>query len=71
MMHSNPFSSTGYDIADLTRKMEQKVDKHELYSINSTLDRLESALREARSEINELRSRCEGLENNERQRNEI
>ena len=61
-MHTNPFTDVGYDLADLKRQISQKVDNHELHSLRSHVDGLERSLWKARSEINDLRSRCERLE---------
>ena len=65
-MHSNPFSSVGYDIADLRRQIDQKADKYEIHSLGSSLDRVERSVDMARDEhrreIDELRSRCERME---------
>lgn len=61
-MHSNPFSSAGYDIAALQRAIDQKADRHEMATLRGDVDRLERALGEARSESDGLRSRLERLE---------
>lgn len=52
-------SLTHYEIE---RKLQQKADLHEVHTLRGDVDRLERALRESRSEINGLRSRCERLE---------
>ena len=67
-MHSNPFSSVGYDISELRRLIEQKADRHEIYPLTSAVDRLERSLREIGSTIDGLRHRCERLEENLRLR---
>lgn len=65
-MHTNPFSSTGYDLADLQRQIARKADDHEVHSLRSSLDRVERssdmARDEQRREIDGLRARCERLE---------
>lgn len=65
-MHSNPFSSVGYDLADLRRQIDQKVEKYEIHSLQSSLDRIERSVDmardEHRGELDRLRSRCERLE---------
>lgn len=65
MMHSNPFSSTGYDISDLQRQVSQKADSYEVSALRSSLDRVEHSVDmgrdEHRREVDELRSRCERL----------
>lgn len=61
-MHTNPFSATGYDLADLRGKIERKADSHEITSLRSNVDSLERSLREACAEIDGLRRRCEVLE---------
>lgn len=60
-MHTNPFTSTGYDLSDLQRKIDQKAGRNEIYSLRSALDRLESSVRELRSENDSLRHRCERM----------
>jgi len=70
MMHSNPFTSTGYDISDLQRQVSQKADSYEISSLRSSLDRVEHSVDmgrdEHRREVDELRSRCERLEEGQR-----
>lgn len=65
-MHSNPFSSVGYDLSDIHRQLNQKADQHEIHSLRSTLERIERSIDmardEQRREIDSLRSRCERLE---------
>lgn len=60
-MHTNPFTPAGYDLSELRSKIEQKADKHEIHSLRSDVDRLERTNEERRSEIAELRARCERM----------
>jgi len=50
------------DISDIKQKLLGKVDKYEIHSINSRLDRLEHTVREISSALDGLRYRCEALE---------
>lgn len=65
-MHTNPFTSTGYDLSDLQRQVSQKADHHEVLSLSGNVDRLERSVdagrSEHRSEIDGLRARIERLE---------
>ncbi len=65
-MHQNPFTPGGYDYSHLERQIHEKVDRHEIHSLSSTLDRLERSVdmarEEHRSELDRLRSRCDRLE---------
>jgi predicted nucleic acid-binding Zn-ribbon protein len=69
-MHTNPFTAAGYDLSNLERQIQQKADKHEIYSLRSDVDRLESALQSADSTSAGLRDRCERLEEDFRRLNE-
>lgn len=61
-MHTNPFSSTGYDLRDLECKIQQKADRHEIHSLRGEVDRLERSLHAADSTSAGLRDQCERLE---------
>lgn len=61
-MHSNPFSSTGYDLRDLENKIQQKADRHEIHSLRGEVDRLERSIHSADSTSAGLRDRCDALE---------
>lgn len=65
-MHQNPFLPGGYDYSHLERQIQQKADQHEIYSLRSTVDRLERSIdmarEEHRAELDGLRARCERLE---------
>lgn len=61
-MHTNPFTAAGYDLAELQRKIEQKADQHETNALSGDVARLERTIGELRTEIDELRRRCEVLE---------
>jgi len=65
-MHTNPFTSAGYDFSDLQRQVNQKADCYEVHSLRSALDRVEHSVGmardEQRREIDGLRARCERLE---------
>jgi flagellar biosynthesis chaperone FliJ len=52
------------DVSDIKSQLHGKVDSHEIHSINSRLDRLEHTMREISSALDELRHRCEILEEN-------
>lgn len=60
-MHTNPFSSAGYDFRDLENKIRDKADAHEVHSLRSDVARLERTNGELRSEIDGLRTRCEHM----------
>lgn len=60
-MHTNPFTPAGYDLSELRSKIDQKADKHEIHSLRGDVDRLERSNGELRSEIDELRRRCERM----------
>lgn len=62
MIHTNPFTPTGYELSELKREIQQKADRHETTSLRGTMDSLERTLRELSTEIIELRSRNERLE---------
>ena len=54
---------TEWQIKDWIRDATaSKADKHEVFTLDSTMDRLASSLREARAEIDGLRRRCEQME---------
>jgi predicted nucleic acid-binding Zn-ribbon protein len=61
-MHQNPFSAGGYDYSSLERQLHQKADSHELHSLRSDVARLERTNGELSSRIDDLRSRCERIE---------
>jgi len=61
-MHSNPFSTVGYDLRNLECKIDRKADQYEIHTLRSNVDRLECSLREARAETDGLRYRLERLE---------
>jgi len=63
MLHTNPFSGTGYDLRSLESQIERKADKHEVSSLAGAVDRLEHSLREARAEIDGLRSQLQAAQN--------
>ena len=67
-MHQNPFTPGGYDYSHLERQLHDKADRHEIHSLRSTVDCLERAVRELRSEIDGLRNRCEEMDRRERER---
>jgi hypothetical protein len=60
-------------LTSIERKFDDKADKHEIYSIRSTVDSLEHSLREACSDINGLRSQLQTLQEavEQLQRNEM
>ena len=60
-MHTNPFSAAGFDLSELRNKIDQKVDQHEIHSLRGDVDRLERTNGELRSQIDELRRRCERM----------
>lgn len=68
-MHQNPFTPGGYDYQNLERQLHDKADKHEIYSLRSSLDSLERTVRELSSGNDELRRRCERLEETVRELN--
>lgn len=61
-MLSHPFSEFGHDLRSLEGKIERKADSHEVASLARAVDRLEHSVQELRAENDELRSRCERLE---------
>ena len=64
-MHSNVFSAVGYDLRDLESKINQKPDKHEIYSIHHTLDSLKNSIEGLWTEVNGLSSKLQEMEQNQ------
>jgi len=64
-MFFNPMTGLGQlqgEIQDVRRMVNSKAERYEITSINSRLDALEHSLREICASVDEIRSRCDRLE---------
>lgn len=66
-----PWTDIGHlqtELGDLKQKILGKADLHEIRSLNACLHALEHSVREISSTLDELRRRCEVLEESQREK---
>lgn len=61
-LHTPPFSGVGHDLHGLKDEIRRKADSSDLYPIRRDVDGLERTVGELRTANDELRTRCERLE---------